>query len=193
MKTKSLLLGAVLLVFIVLIISMLNKPQNRFRLQRIIAVAGSFFNSSNSIDTISATSDNTAVDLSFLSADGKIVSLNDLKGKTVFINFWATWCSPCIAEMPSINRLHQKLSKQKEVVFLMVDVDGNLSKSMAFMKNNQYDLPVYIPNSTIPPTLLGRGIPVTVIFSPDGKMAFRQEGGGDYDRPEILSLLTGLK
>lgn len=190
MKPKFLIVAGVILLFILLFVFLFNNPTNRFRFQRLVVKGEGLFKKADSPKSISPK---LADEISFRSADGKVVGMNDLKGKTVFINFWATWCGPCIVEMPSINRLHQKLADNKDVVFLMVDVDGNVPGATAFMERNQYGLPVYIPNSTIPETLLGRGIPVTVIFTPDGKMAYRHEGGSDYDTPEIISLLTGSR
>ncbi|MGV8879470.1 MAG: TlpA family protein disulfide reductase [Sphingobacteriaceae bacterium] len=190
MKPKFLIISALILLCISLFIFLFNNPANRFRFQRLFVKGAGIFNEA---DSKKSTSQKPADEISFRSADGKFVGLHDLKGKTVFINFWATWCGPCIVEMPSINRLHQKLADNQEVVFLMVDVDGNVPRATAFMKKNQYGLPVYIPNSTIPETLLGRGIPVTVIFTPDGKMAYRHEGGNEYDTPGFIDMLTSSK
>src|SRR5690606_16508266 len=76
-------------------------------------------------------------EVTFMDEDGKKVSLESLKGKVVFINFWATWCPPCIHEMPSINKLKQSFDADDEIIFLMVDVDGKLDKSTAVMEKNE--------------------------------------------------------
>src|SRR5690606_3035773 len=68
----------------------------------------------------------TGNDVAFKDKDGKTVSLKSLKGKVVFINFWATWCPPCIHEMPSINELKKTFKGNDNIVFLMVDVDNNI-------------------------------------------------------------------
>ncbi len=67
-----------------------------------------------------------APDVSFLGENGQTVTLSSLRGKVVFINFWATWCPPCKVEMPGINRLKKSFKGNDQIVFLMVDVDGNL-------------------------------------------------------------------
>ena len=103
-------------------------------------------------------------DISFKGEDGKPVTLSSLKGKVVFINFWATWCPPCIHEMPSINELRQSFKGNDDIVFMMVDVDNKMEKSSAFMQENKYDLPVYVPVSNIPSDYLGSAIPTTVIL-----------------------------
>lgn len=128
----------------------------------------------------------------FKDGDGKTIDLASLKGKVIFINFWATWCPPCIAEMPSINSLHSKLKDNEKVVFLMVDVDGNYQKSDSFMKKHQYDLEVVSPASEIPPVFMQGAVPTTVILDPEGKMVYRQEGAADYSSAEMTEMIARL-
>lgn len=130
--------------------------------------------------------------ITFQDGNGKIVALNDLKGKVVFINFWATWCPPCIAEMPSINELKAKFGENENIIFLMVDVDGKHKKSQAFMDKREFNLPVYIPHSEIPKEFLSGAIPTTVILDKKGAIAARIEGGRDYSKPEIVNALKQL-
>lgn len=130
--------------------------------------------------------------ISFKDKSGKIVSLSSLKGKVVFINFWATWCPPCIHEMPSINELKQSFKGNDDIIFLMVDVDNNIQKSTAFMEDNKYDLNVYVPASEIPSNYLAGSIPTTVILDKNGDMVARMEGGRDYKNPEIIKALNEL-
>ncbi|MCH5684659.1 TlpA family protein disulfide reductase [Niabella sp. W65] len=134
----------------------------------------------------------TSNDVLFKDKDGKTVSLKSLKGKVVFINFWATWCPPCIHEMPSINKLKQSFKGKNDIVFLMVDVDNKIEKSTAFMQKNKYDLPVYVPAGDIPPDYLGGSIPTTIILDKSGNMIARIEGGRDYTSPEIVKALNEL-
>ncbi|OYX85001.1 MAG: thioredoxin [Flavobacteriales bacterium 32-34-25] len=133
-----------------------------------------------------------ASDISFKDKSGKTLSLSSLKGKVVFINFWATWCPPCIQEMPTINELRGRYKNNDEIVFLMVDVDNNMEKSTAFMEKNKYDLPVYVTASEIPSNYLGSSIPTTVILDKSGDMIARIEGGRDYTSPEIIKVVNEL-
>lgn len=139
-----------------------------------------------------ASSMSQTADLIFQDQKGKTVSLSSLKGKVVFINFWATWCPPCIQEMPSINKLKQSFNGNDHIVFLMVDVDANIKKSTGFMEKNQYDLPVYVPASEIPPSFLGDAIPTTVILDKKGNLIARMEGGRDYADPQMVTALNAL-
>ena len=69
------------------------------------------------------------VAFSFQDENGNIISTNDLKGKVVFINFWATWCPPCRAEMPSLNEMYNKLKDDNRYVFLFINEDEDPSKA----------------------------------------------------------------
>ncbi len=138
------------------------------------------------------TENQIANDITFQDGNGKIIALNNLKGKVVFINFWATWCPPCIQELPSINELKAKFDENENIVFLMVDVDGKHKKSQAFIDKRKFDLPVYVPHSEIPQEYLGGAIPTTVILDKKGTIAARIEGGRDYSTPEIISGLKKL-
>ena len=130
--------------------------------------------------------------VTFLDGGGKPVTLESLKGKVIFINFWATWCPPCIQEMPSIDRLKQTFKNRSDLVFLMVDVDGQYEASKAFMDENDYDLPVYTPQSEIPTAFLGNAIPTTVILDKQGMLVVRAEGGRDYMEPATVKALNDL-
>ena len=132
-----------------------------------------------------------APDISFMNEDGETVTLSSLKGNVVFINFWATWCPPCIYELPSINELKSTLGND-DIVFVMVDVDNDMEKSTAFMRENNYDLPVYVAASDIPTEYLGGAIPTTVILDKSGEMVVRIEGGRDFTEPEIVQALKEL-
>lgn len=143
-------------------------------------------------DSAATTAVSHANGISFKDENGKDITLSSLKGKVVFINFWATWCPPCIHEMPSINTLKQSFKGNDNIIFLMVDVDGTMEKSKAFMSENKYDLQVYVPNGEIPSNFLGNAIPTTVIIDKKGELVNRMEGGRDYADPEILKSLNEL-
>ncbi|HXI00108.1 MAG TPA: TlpA disulfide reductase family protein [Sphingobacteriaceae bacterium] len=130
--------------------------------------------------------------IQFKDGTGKIINLSELKGKVVFINFWATWCAPCIAEMPSIEKLYQSMKDNKNVVFLMVDVDDDYLKSKKFMDRKKFTLPVFTPGSAIPESLMDGAIPTTIIFDKKGNLVFRHEGASDYSDKKVVDYLNTL-
>lgn len=128
----------------------------------------------------------------FENKDNEVVQLASLKGKVVFINFWATWCPPCIAEMPTIQTLYSEFKDNENVVFMMVDVDNKREKSQKFMDKRKFDLPVYTPVSSIPSSYLGGAIPTTIVINKYGRMVFKHEGMGDFSNDEFKTFITQL-
>ena len=128
----------------------------------------------------------------FKNMKGEVIELADQKGKVVFINFWATWCPPCIAEMPAINKLYSNFEENEKVMFLMVDVDNSPAKSQKFMDKRKFDLPVYTPASPIPPSYLGGAIPTTLVLNKYGKVVFKHEGMGDFSNEEFKIFISQL-
>lgn len=145
----------------------------------------------NNAEASTATEFPTAPSVVFKDGSGRTIDISKQKGKVLFINFWATWCPPCIQEMPSINTLKKQLN-EKDILFLMVDVDDNYKKSSKFMEKNKYDLPVYTAVSSVPQQFLSGSIPTTVIIDKEGKVVGRHEGGADYMNPELVKFFKDL-
>jgi len=128
-------------------------------------------------------------DYSYRDTSGNIISISNLKNKVVFVNYWATWCPPCLAEMPSVNRLYMKFKNNPNVVFIMVDTDNDLPKSKAYLKNNNYNLPLYTPVNKFPDTILDGTIPTTLIFGKNGKLKYKHTGAADYNSDKFNEFL----
>lgn len=128
----------------------------------------------------------------FKNMNDEVVELSDQKGKVVFINFWATWCPPCIAEMPTINKLYSNFRDNENVMFMMVDVDNDPIKSQKFMDKRKFDLPVYIPASPIPASYMGGAIPTTLVLNKYGQVVFKHEGMGDFSNAEFKDFVNQL-
>jgi len=143
------------------------------------------------IDQNNASSLQTA-SFSVRDINGNTIHTADLKGKIVFINFWATWCPPCIAEMPSIETLYQRFKGNDQVVFLIVEIESNLEKATKFMSSRSLTMPLYFPESQIPAYFLGGSIPTTVILDKSGNIAFKHEGIADYSSPEVAKYISEL-
>lgn len=131
--------------------------------------------------------------IKFKDAKGKVVSLADLDGKVVFINFWATWCPPCLAEMKSIHQLHQQFKNDDEVVFLLVDADHDFKKAQAYMDRKKYELPVYGFASDLPQLIFKGSLPTTVVFDKKGRLSFREEGAANYSSSKFIDFIKKLK
>ena len=129
--------------------------------------------------------------VSLLDLDGRPVNLSELKGKVVFVNLWASWCPPCVAEMPGIHALYQKLDPAK-FAFVMISLDENPAKAKKLLERKGYTFPVYFPAGPLAPPFDSNSIPSTVILTPDGQVAARHDGMADYDTPEFKAALEKL-
>jgi thiol-disulfide isomerase/thioredoxin len=126
------------------------------------------------------------------SLDGKTVSFESLKGKVVFMNIWATWCPPCIAEMPNIQSLYEKVGSDN-IAFVMLSMDeGSIDKVKKFISRKGYTFPVYMPASNLPQEFYTTSIPTTFIISPEGKIVAKQLGMAEYDTKEVREFLQGM-
>ncbi len=179
---------------LVFIVAMLVNPNVKAYVIQGLMKVGLFQPSVPSKDVIVAQTnlENAAPNVVFANASGERIQLADLKGKVVFINFWATWCPPCIAEMPSINSLYKKYESNNNIIFLMVDADGDLKKSVNFISKGGFDLPVYIPASEIPESMFGSSLPTTVVLNKQGQIVFHHEGSADYQNAGFIEFIEGL-
>ena len=182
--TKKLLNGFIVLAFVVV---MFNPSAKALIIRGMMEVG--FFQPSLPTDLSVTTS---IPDVTFQDTKGKTIHLDDLKGKVVFINFWATWCPPCIAEMPSINVLYEKLKNNPNIVFLIVDADGDFKKSVPFMQKRRFTMPLCKVTSGVPESLASTAIPVTTIIDKAGRITFHHEGGIDYSNPKIQAYLETI-
>jgi thiol-disulfide isomerase/thioredoxin len=142
-------------------------------------------------DTAVATNAVNAVDLpSFVVKDtkGQLVSLESLKGKKLFVNLWASWCPPCRAEMPSIEKLSAEVDKD-HVFFLLLSLDENSTAASDFVRENHISLPVYFPAAPLPSLFRTEGIPATFIFDEHGRLLTQHLGEEDYNTDAYRQLL----
>ncbi len=125
--------------------------------------------------------------------NGEKVQLNALKGKIVFLNFWASWCGPCKEEMPSVEALYQRY-KERDFVFLTISVDYEGSEPVRkFIERHRYRFPVLLdPKGETLDLFEISKIPSTLIFDKRGKMVGRVIGPRNWSSPEVFSLIDQL-
>jgi len=128
----------------------------------------------------------------FADVNGSVSSLNEFEGKAVFMNIWATWCPPCIAEMPSIQALYDDVKDNPNIAFVLVSMDEDFEKAKDFMEKREYDLPIYHYRTKAPGTYQSTVIPTTYVISADGKLALEKRGLAKYDSEEFKDFLQSL-
>ncbi len=129
---------------------------------------------------------------SFTDSKGNINNTSMLKGKVVFINFWASWCPPCKAEMPSINELYKKLQADTNFVFLLIDEDDEKSKADAYLENNHFTFPIFYTSGDVPANIFKGTLPTTIVINKEGKMVLKHEGLEGYNTDSFIAQLKEL-
>lgn len=145
-------------------------------------------------DQVGKTEAQTAPDFQAELTSGETVSLSDYKGKKVLLNFWATWCSPCVGEMPALQKLSEEYPQ--ELVVLAVNCGEDEATVKKFLEKNDYTFPIALDEEneiqSLYPGVL-EGIPYTVILDEDGKVTEESLGASSADQmylyyKEILEL-----
>jgi thiol-disulfide isomerase/thioredoxin len=110
----------------------------------------------------------------------------------VFLNFWATWCPPCRAEMPSMERLYQKL-KGQGLVILAVDLQEDAKSVQKFVSQHKLTFPILLDSDgRIGGTYGARSIPTSYIVDRKGNVLGGTVGGREWDTPEMIAFFTRL-
>ena len=130
---------------------------------------------------------NPAPDFNLMGMDGDTHTLEDLKGKFVLVNFWATWCNPCKVEMPLLEKLHQTLKSEKFTV-LGLHVGPGPENIEEFKKLMPISFPIYVDmdlevNWGVP------GLPTTFLMDPEGKLIYRAVGKREFASDEMVNFL----
>lgn len=119
-------------------------------------------------------------------------SLGDLKGRVVFLNFWATWCPPCREEAPSMEALYRRLG-ETGLEFLAVDIREKQKPVEAFVRENDLTFPVVLDESGKVSGIYGiRSVPATFIIDRDGSIIAAVIGGRKWDSPEVIAAFETL-
>ncbi len=136
----------------------------------------------------------TAPALRLPDLDEEPIDINDLRGRVVVVNFWATWCPPCRREMPSLERLRQEMGDEG-VTVLAVNIGEDADTVFSFLGTVE-------PSPTFPMLLDQEGasleawgvlgLPTTFVVAPDGSLAYRAVGGREFDHPELIAQLRRL-
>lgn len=146
---------------------------------------------SNAVVTIGDANE-LAPDFTMEDADGKAVKLSDFKGKPVILNFWASSCSYCKAEMPYFQSAYQKYGDSAQFVMLnVVNSERSSNDGRNFIQESTYTFPVFYETAGKAMGLYGlRGLPATIFIDSDGKIV--QKAVGAITQPRLTNAINNL-
>lgn len=132
--------------------------------------------------------------IAFTNEDGNPRALDNWRGRVVLLNIWATWCGPCRAEMPTLDRLQAKLGSERfEVLALSIDRAGAGVVRDFFDEIDIAHLRLFIDETMQAPRDLGiLGVPATLLIDPDGRELARLLGTAEWDTAEMIAFLEGV-
>lgn len=134
-----------------------------------------------------------APDFALPQPDGTLYRLAETRGGPVILNFWATWCPSCRAEMPSMQRAHQMLAEEG-IAVVAVNVGDDAQEVAAFLAEMPVDFPLPMDADTkITTRYPVIGLPTTFIIDPDGRLVYSATGERDWDDPVLLDQVRALK
>ncbi len=185
-KKKSLIskiLDIVLIVFLIMVIN----PSTRPLFQQAIIELGIMPSGVNKTDE--QTVGKEFYDWKLKTPEGNIITPQ--KGKVYFINFWATWCPPCVAELPYIEKLSTIMANNTNVEIITVVTETN-EKIKNFMSTKDYSFKYYLKYSAEPASIRKSSIPSTFIIDKNGVIKLDKVGAYKWSGNDIVDLLTEL-
>lgn len=133
-----------------------------------------------------------APDLTFANAQGQMIRLDDFEGQPLLVNLWATWCPPCIREMPALDALADRVDGQLKVLTISQDLQGAEVVEPFFARNNFQHLEQWLDEENAMMQALALDtLPVTILYDEDGKELFRVIGGMDWSGERAETLISG--
>ena len=167
-----------------------NANAKSWVLQQLVAVG--LFKAEIKKEGVQKSTGTVSTDFSFTDIKGNITSTANLKGKVIFINFWASWCPPCRAEMPSINKLYEKLKTDDRYFFVFINEDEDKIKAMKFIEDNHFTIPLHSSTGPVPNEIYSGSLPTTIVIDKTGKIVLKHETMAGYNTDDFIQQLQEL-
>lgn len=134
-----------------------------------------------------------AMPLTYEDEIGQFASTENMRNKIVFINFWASWCPPCRAEMPSMNKMYEQLKSNPNYVFVFINLDEKTDVGKSYLEKNNLTIPLQRAKGFVPTDIYSGSLPTTVVLDKQGRIVMKHTGMADYDSKKFLNQLKELE
>jgi thiol-disulfide isomerase/thioredoxin len=178
-------------IFVVIAFGILLVSPNAksFVLRQLMATG--IFNASldkNDVDTASLVN----TDFTFTDEKGSLQNTSSLRGKVVFINFWASWCPPCRAEFPSIETLYAQFKDNPDIFFLTLNEDSDPAVGKAYLEKENFSVPMYQSSGNVPAEVFSGSLPTTVVLDKNGKVRLHHTRFANYASDKFVKQIKEL-
>lgn len=173
------------ILFVILLILFLI-PSTRFKMQVYI---NNVFSFSPSIDNERDWKQLNDYNWQLIDSSGQHVNLSQSKNKIILINYWASWCGPCVAEMPSLQQLYNRHNKDVDFYFIARDEPKAIKD---FMQKNDYIFPVFYEQQNPPAVLQNNKLPTTYLIDQKGNIRIFKTGAANWNSEKINTFLSQL-
>jgi len=139
-----------------------------------------------------ATASVSSTDFDFTDEKGNNRNTASLRGQVVFINFWASWCPPCRAEFPAIDKLYNTLKDNPAIFFLSMNEDNDPATGRAYLDKEKFSMPMYTPTGNLPQAIYSGSLPTTIVLDKEGKIRYHHTGIANYASPKFIKQIEEL-
>lgn len=167
-------------------LALLIIPQTRMPIQVFVQRLISFSPSQKSEENRETLKD---YNWSLTELRGEEINFSQSKGRIAIVNFWATWCPPCVAEMPSFQKLYDTYGDRVDFYFVTSEKPDKVNK---FMEKNGYTLPIYLQSYKAPDDLESNVLPTTYLLSKSSEIVIDETGAADWNSKKMRALLDQL-
>lgn len=170
---------------------LLNTSAKSWMLKQVIKTG--LFSAKFEQKSASDSSSVLAMPLTYVDESGKFASTENMRNKIVFINFWASWCPPCRAEMPSMNKMYEQLKSNPNYAFVFINLDEKTDVGKSYLEKNNLTIPLQRAKGFVPTDIYSGSLPTTVVLDKQGRIVMKHTGMADYDSKKFLNQLKELE
>ena len=178
-----------ILMIIIVGILFFSPNAKSFVLRQIVATG--LFNASIEKKDV-ATANLANADFDFTDEEGNLKNTSSLRGKVVFINFWASWCPPCRAEFPSIEKLYTQFKDNPDFIFLTINEDSDPAAGKAYLEKEGFTVPMYQSKGNVPAEVYSGTLPTTVVLDKNGIVRYHHAGIANYASNKFVRQIKEL-